>query len=211
MDATQPAGSPTDRPAEPPWMARMPEAQRERMRRGEHPADPRRLGSTVAVIGGVVFAWSYGDGVVDPTLLLVLRVLATAAAVYCLWRMYLRPVALGMPPQPHRFAWLIYLGSVVAMLVAIALGRWLLASNGLEHAAPAWIAACVGLHFLPFAWAFRERMLTLLGWAVGLTGLAGVALAIALGAPWGDLGAIVAGLVQLGVVAAWASTARTAA
>ncbi|WP_413317391.1 hypothetical protein AA0Z99_11235 [Agrococcus sp. 1P02AA] len=176
----------------------------DRFREGRHRADPRRLGSSIAIVGGLVFALSNGDGAIAQPWLLLLRILAAALAALCAWRLFVRPRPLGAPRAPHRLAWPIYLGSVVAMLAAIAGGRALLAALGAEHAAPAWIAVCVGAHFVPFAIAFRERMLTRLGLSVAVVGAVGVALAIALGSPWGDLGAIVAGIVQLAVVAAWA-------
>lgn len=197
----------TDRtadPAEPAWIGRMPEAQRRRMRQGSHRADPRRIGSSIAIVGGLVFAWSYGDGALPAPWLLALRIVATALAAVCVWRLFLAPRPLGAPATPHRFAWLIYLASVVAMLGAIALGRALLAGAGTEHAAGSWIAVCVGAHFLPFAWAFRERMLARLGLVVAGVGAVGVALGLALGEPWGELGAVVAGIAQLSVLVTWA-------
>lgn len=193
---------------EPTWMQRMPEAQRRRMREGRHPADPRRIGSSIAVVGGLVFAWSYGDGAVAEPWLLVLRILATVLAALCVWRLFLAPAALGAPAAPHRFAWLIYLGSVAAMLAAIAGGRALLVAIDAPHAAASWIAVCVGLHFIPFALAFRERMLARLGIVVAGAGSLGVILALTLGAPWGELFAVVAGIAQLAVLTAWALQRR---
>ncbi|WP_072314829.1 hypothetical protein [Agrococcus sp. Marseille-P2731] len=180
----------------------------DRFREGRHRADPRRLGSSIAVVGGLVFAFANGDGAIDQPWLLGLRILAAALAALCVWRLFVAPRPLGAPATPHRFAWLLYLCSVAAMLAAIAGGRALLAAIGAEHAAPAWIAVCVGAHFVPFAIAFRERMLTRLGVSVAVVGAVGVALAIALGAPWGDLGAILAGIVQLTVIAAWSLRGR---
>lgn len=198
---------PTQNPssAAPEWVQRMPEAQRRRMQQGSHPADPRRIGASVAVVGGLVFAWSYGDGAIDAPWLLAVRIAATALAAWCLWRLFLAPVALGAPATPRRLAGLAYLLSVAAMLGAIALGRALLAAGDAEHAAGSWIAVCVGAHFLPFAWAFRERMLVALGGVVVTVGAAGLALALTLGPPWGALGAVAAGLAQLTTIAVWSA------
>lgn len=156
--------------AEPAWVRTMPERQRRRMREGTHPGDPRRIGSSVAIVGGIVFAFANGGGVVEPPWLLALRILAVSLAAVCVWGLFIAPASLGTPAQPHRLAWLIYLLSVVAMLAAIAGGRALLVGAGLEHANSSWIAVCVGLHFIPFAWAFRERMLAGLGLAVAAVG-----------------------------------------
>ncbi|MFX4271146.1 hypothetical protein ACQBAR_11100 [Propionibacteriaceae bacterium Y1685] len=196
---------PTSQPA---WMQRMPEAQRRRMSEGRHPADPRRIGSLIAIVGGLVFAWSYGDDAVAEPWLLALRIAASVLAALCAWRLFLAPAALGAPAAPHRFAWFIYLGSVAGMLAAIACGRALLVAIDAPHAAGTWIAVCVGLHFIPFAVAFRERMLARLGIVVAGAGSLGVLLALTLGAPWGELCAVVAGIAQLAVLAAWAFTRR---
>ncbi|SFS11029.1 hypothetical protein SAMN04487783_1502 [Agrococcus baldri] len=202
--------SAADRTPEPAWLQRLPEPQRRRMREGSHHADPRRVGASIAIGGGLVFACSYGDGAVAEPWLSVLRIAAVALAALCVWRLFFAPAALGAPATPHRFAWLLYLGSVAAMLAGIAAGRALLAGMDAEHAAGSWIAVCVGAHFVPFAWAFRERMLARLGLFVAGLGVVGVALALTLGEPWGELGAIVAGLAQLGTISAWAMGARRA-
>ncbi|GEK79253.1 hypothetical protein ABA31_06040 [Agrococcus baldri] len=186
----------------------MPDPQRRRMHEGRHRADPRRVGSSIAIVGGLVFAWSYGTDAVSEAWLLALRIVAVALAALCVWRLFLAPAALGAPATPHRFAWLLYLGSVAAMLAAIAGGRALLTGVDATHAAGSWIAVCVGLHFIPFAWAFRERMLARLGRVVAAAGIVGLALALTLGEPWGELGAVVAGVAQLTVLAGWALARR---
>ena len=191
--------------AEPAWVQRMPAAQRTAMREGRHRADPRRIGSSIAIVGGLVFAWSYGDGALAEPWLLALRIVASALAAFCVWRLFFAPLALGAPAAPRRAARLVYLLSVAAMLATIAAGRALLATAGAEHAGGSWIAVCVGAHFLPFAWAFRERMLTRLGLVVAGIGAVGVVLALIVGAPWGETGAVAAGLAQLGVLAVWAA------
>lgn len=189
---------------EPAWLQRMPEPQRRRMRAGSHHADPRRIGASIAIGGGLVFGFSYGAGAIAEPWLIALRTLAVALAALSVWRLFFAPVPLGAPSTPRRFAWLVYLGSVAAMLAAIAAGRALLAGIGAEHAAGSWIAMCVGLHFIPFAWAFRERMLARLGLTVAGVGVVGAVLALALGEPWGELGAIIAGVAQLATIAVWA-------
>lgn len=199
-----------DRTTEPAWLQRMPEPQRRRMRVGSHHADPRRLGASIAIGGGLIFAFSYGNEAIGQPWLLALRIVSVALAALCVWRLFFAPVALGAPATPRRFAWLLYLGSVAAMLAAIAIGRALLAGIGAEHAAGSWIAVCVGAHFIPFAWAFRERMLAGLGLTVAGVGAAGLALALTIGEPWGELGAVVAGLAQLTTLAVWAVRARPA-
>ena len=185
------------------WVERLPEAQQTRMERGEHPMDPRRLGSSIAVVGGVVFVAANAPVLGAPVRWLLLLA-AVALAAWLVWRLFLRPRSLGTPQVPHRFAGLIYLISVVAMLALIAAGGAWLRASGHEAAQPSLIALVVGLHFVPFAMAFREPMLIQLGTAVAAMGAVGLVLGILLGDPWGAGAAVAAGFVQLGVVAAWA-------
>lgn len=193
---------------EPEWMRRMPEGARQAMARGEHPADPRRLGALIAVVGGVVFGFANGDGELPAGLLVALRAAIALLAVACVVLLFLRRRPMGPPAMPRRLAGLVYAASVVAMLGAIALGRAALDALGAAHAGPAWIAVCVGLHFLPFAWAFRERMLVRLGLAVAAVGAAGTVAGVLAGQPWGSAAAIAAGVVQLVTVAVWAARGR---
>lgn len=173
------------------------------MAAGTHPADPRRLGAVVGIAGGLVFVLANGEGI-DGGILVVARALALGLAAWALARLFLVRRALGAPLPLRRGAAIVYLGAVAGMIALIALGRGVLASWDAAGAAPSWIAVCVGLHLLPFAWAFRMRMLTTLGIAVAATGTVGVAAGLIAGGPWGHVGAIVAGLVQLSVVAVWA-------
>lgn len=177
-------------------MARMPEAERERMHRGESRFDPRRFGSVVGVVGGVVFVVSYVDFLSLP-LRWAASGVAVGLALAALYFLFVRPRRLGPPAQPHRFALLIYLASVALMLALIAVGRLALDASSHADAAPSLIAIVVGLHFLPFALAFRTPFLRLLGLATAAIGIVGVALAILLGQPWGPAGAVVAGLAML--------------
>lgn len=176
-----------------------------RWRTGTHPLDPRRLGSTVAVVGGLVFAWAYGADTIAAPLLLIVRLIASCVAAAAFVTLFVRPVSLGEPRRVHPAAGLIYAGSVAAMLAGIMAGRGWLTAHGAVQALPSWVVTCVGLHFVPFALAFRERMLLWLGWIVGGLGMLFVALALGLGAAWGDAGALVASIVQPGIIAAWAS------
>lgn len=85
---------------------------------------------------------------------------AVVLAVLALLALYVRPTALGTFREPSRRALLVYGGCVVGELVLIAAGSRLLAGLGHAELRPALIAGVVGLHFVPFAWAFGERMFT---------------------------------------------------
>lgn len=172
-------------------------------RTGRARADPRRIGALIGTIGGVVFvvanAWvlpAPGD--------LIAGIAAIAMALAIVVRLFVVPRALGEPRRPHRFAWAIYGASVVGMFAMIAIGRPLLVAAGHELAAPSLIAIAVGLHFIPFAVAFREPMLTWLGTAVAAVGLLGLVFGLLVEPALGTIGAIVAGFAQLVILALYA-------
>ncbi len=110
------------------------------------------------------------------------------------WRRHALP---EVPPRRH--ALVVYAVSVVAMLVLIRLATTALGALGAEHLRPAAIAVAVGLHFLPFAWAFpaASRLFGVLGVVVTALGGAGLVLGL-LGTPVAGAGAaVLAGLAML--------------
>lgn len=113
---------------------------------------------------------------------------------------YIRPVSLGPLARPRPLALAIYGGCVLGELALIAVGARILTSTGHGELRPALIAGVVGLHFLPFAWAFRERLFLHLGGAVTVIGTAGLT-AGALGVVHAaDAMAVVAGLVMVAII-----------
>lgn len=139
-----------------------------------------------SVLGSVLSAVAYVAGLVG----------VTAA----LFAHYIRPVRLGPLARPRPLALAIYGGCVLGELALIAVGTRILASTGHGELRPALIAAVVGLHFLPFAWAFRERLFLYLGGAVTVIGTAGL-IAGALGVVHAaDAMAVVAGLVMVAII-----------
>lgn len=191
------------RPDEPAWLARVPEAQRAAIREGRSRRDPRRFGVLAPVIGGFVFV----DAGVSAAGLapwgILLRVLALILAAACVVQLFVRPGALGPPGRMPPTALLIWVLGIVAMIVGINLAGTAARNAGMEHLQPAINAAFVGAHFIPYAWAFAERMIAWLGLAVGTIGVLGVLSGLAFGAPWAAVAAIVAGFVQMGIVLAW--------
>jgi len=173
--------------------------------RDEPPAlvDPRRWGGVIGLLGGMWFVGSYSAplGRLASTLAWVTGSVLTAVALFAL---YLRRVPLGELVRPRRLALATYCGCVVGELVLIAAGSRLLAAWERSELRPALIVAVVGLHFLPFAWAFQERMFLHLGACLTLLGAVGL-LAGALGVPRAaDALAVVAGLTMLTVVTLYA-------
>lgn len=173
---------------------------------------PARLGATVPIVGGIVFVTSYATELGEAwrwPLTIAIVVLALIA-LYFLW---VRPSNLGpmTPPPNASFAkeqarmGITYTVSVVAMIVGISLLTQLAEANGMGHLRPSIIAALVGLHFFPFAWAFRVRMIAGLAVVVSALGIIGVVGGIVAGAPWAAVFAVIAGFAQVTVVALWAA------
>jgi len=83
---------------------------------------------------------------------------------------YVWPVPLGPLTRPRPLALATYGACVVGELALISLGSWALTAAGEGDLRPALIAAVVGLHFIPFAWVFSERMFYWLGGLVLVLG-----------------------------------------
>ena len=103
---------------------------------------------------------------------------------------------------PRRHAFVVYAMSVVAMLVLIRLATTALGALAAEHLRPAAIAVAVGLHFLPFAWAFpaTSRLFGVLGAVVAALGGAGLLLGLFLTPTAGAAAAVLAGLTMLALI-----------
>lgn len=172
---------------------------------GEPPpwADPRRWGSLIGIAGGLVFIGSYSP-TLGSAVTVVASVVGVTLAITALFWHYVHPVALGTLAPPRPVALVVYGVCVVAELALIAIGSRLLSSAGHGEVRPALIAAVVGLHFVPFAWAFGERMFFWLGGA--LTVLGGIGLVAGLGGVRraAEIVAVVAGLTMLAIIAAYA-------
>jgi hypothetical protein len=172
---------------------------------GEPPllTDPRRWGSVIGLVGGMTFVGSYSTvlGTMASTIAWVAGLALVSVALFA---HYVRPVPLGPLARPRPLALAAYVGCVLGELTVIAVGSRALTAAGHDDLRPALIAAVVGLHFIPFAWAFHERMFFYLGGVLALIGAAGL-LAGALGVPHAaDALAVVAGLVMLATVSLYA-------
>lgn len=165
--------------------------------------DPRRAGSLVGLAGGMVFIGSYSPAL-GPVVSAVAWATGIAGVVAALFAHYVRPVALGRLARLGPRALVVYLSCVVGQLALIAVGSRLLAAVDRDDLRPALIATVVGLHVLPFALAFRERMFIVLGSTMAATGAVGL-LAGAFGVPRAaEAAAVAAGLVMIAVVVLYA-------
>lgn len=172
---------------------------------GEPPllVDPRRWGALIGLIGGVVFIGSYTSvlGTAVSTFAWVAGLVLVLAALSAL---YVWPVSLGPLVRPSPLALATYGACVAGELVLINLGSRALTAAGDGDLRPALIAAVVGLHFIPFAWAFGERMFFWLGGLVSVLGLAGLVTGAMGVAHAAETLAVLAGLVMLVIITLYA-------
>lgn len=192
-------------PTSPEQSARPAAAPRYGPEVGEPPllVDPRRWGSLIGLVGGLVFIGSYSSvlGVAVSAVAWAAGVVLVLAALSA---HYVWPVALGPMARPSRLALATYVACVAGELALINLGSRALTAAGDGELQPALIATVVGLHFIPFAWAFHERMFFWLGGLVcvlGATGLLAGAMGVAHAA---EASAVLAGLVMLIVITMYA-------
>ena len=132
-------------------------------------ADPRRVGALGGLIGACVFVFSYADGFGVP-FIDVAKISVVVIVLGTLWSLFVRPQWLGEFISPKPSAIGVYLLCVVGGFGLIRAGTEWLTVIGRAELRPAVIALIVGLHFVPFAWAFRERMFYVLGGALIILG-----------------------------------------
>lgn len=163
---------------------------------GEPPVavDPRRWGSVIGLVGGMFFV-SY-SGVLGSAVSAAAWVIGVGLFGAALFAHYLCPVSLGVLVRPRPAALAIYGACVVAELALINIGARVLVSADLEGLLPALTAAIVGLHFIPFAWAFGERMFYWLGGSVAALGVIGLTLGFVGVANAPEATAVLAGLTM---------------
>ena len=172
---------------------------------GEPPpwVDPRRWGSLIGLVGGLVFIGSYSP-VLGAAVSTVAWVAGVMLALAALSAHYVRPVSLGPLARPRPLAFAIYGTAVVGEFALIALGSRALTAASHPDLRPALIAAVVGLHFVPFAWAFGERMLFGLGGLLLVLGMAGLVAGTMGVGHAAEAAAVVAGLSMMAIITLYA-------
>lgn len=131
-------------------------------------------------------------------------VAGSVGVLTALFAHYVRPSALGPLSRPRPIALVVYGACVVGELALIAVGSRALDAVGQGDLRPSLIAAVVGVHFLPFAWAFGEAMFFTLGGVVAGLGVVGLVLG-ALGVPAAaEAFAVLAGLAMIVVIVRYA-------
>ncbi|WP_299518216.1 hypothetical protein [uncultured Serinicoccus sp.] len=162
---------------------------------------PYRIGSIIGLVGATVFVLVNRGALPGawPVVSLVCYLVAAAGYVWAVWVRPASSLPAGRPPRRH--AGLVYLASVAGMLLVFALGRPVLAQAGREELMPALVAAGVGLHFIPFAAAFRAPVFLTLGWLLAAIGVVGLVVGwLGGGAIAAAAAAVTAGVVMLAVM-----------
>ena len=157
----------------------------------------------IGLLGGMLFISGYSSALGSVASVAAwLSGLALVSSV--LFAHYIRPVSLGAlaPPRPDMMA--IYVASVIAEFALINVGSRALASADLLHLRPALIATVVGVHFIPFAWAFSEPMFYWLGGLVAALGVIGLTLGFVGVAHSPEAAAVTAGLTMQVIILLYA-------
>ncbi len=165
------------------------------------PLHPQVLGGLVGAVGASTFVLVNRTLLPAPWPAVALALWVVAVAAYA-WTALLRPRVLPALVAPAPRAGVVYGCAVLAMIALIAAGGAVLRANGHADLRPALVALAVGLHFLPFAAAFRAPVFRVLGGAVATVGAAGIVLGLVAGPVWAPAAAVVAGLVMLAVMTA---------
>jgi len=160
--------------------------------------DGRRLGSLIGTAGGLAFVLASAGGVPGAWWS---RVVGVALAVAVLVQVVASRAP--APPPPDRRAVRTYGACVLAMVLAIFVGARVLDAIGEAQLIRLWVVLVVGVHFVPFASAFRQPLFARLG--VSMAAIAVVAAvattwvswAPAAGAVGGGLALLVAALLGL--------------
>lgn len=162
---------------------------------------PYRLGSIIGLIGATVFVLVNRAALPGAWSTVALAIYVVALAFY-VWAVWLRPAsALPTVGTPRPRAGLVYLASVAGMLLLFFLGRLALVQTDREALMPALVALGVGLHFVPFAAAFRAPVFRILGWLLAGIGLVGLVVGwLETEAAAAATAAVTAGLVMLVVM-----------
>ena len=153
-----------------------------------------RLPSLIGTGFGLLFVLMNAGGLPAPWPLGV-RTAGVALALAVAARALVGATAPAPRPEPE--AMRTYWRWVGIEGLAIVAGTFLLARLGLGQFGVLWVITVVGVHFLPFATAFRRPAYATLGWILVAVALVGVLLAVLVGGSGSALVGVGAGLVLL--------------
>lgn len=157
----------------------------------------RQIGGLIGAVGGLSFVLSNAGELPVSMLWRVLGVFGFVTAVGLM--LAKAPAAPPVPaPRALRTYWLCVLGEVLA----IPAGAAVLRALGHVDLVPAWVVLVVGVHFLPFATAFKVPMFRTLGLVlvgIAVLGMGGTLAGVELGV---RIAAVAAGFVLFAAVVA---------
>jgi hypothetical protein len=159
------------------------------------PLHPSVMGSMIGAMGATAFVLANRASLGEPWPLvaLILWVILFAAYVTVV---FLVPRRLPDVPPPAPHAGLIYVASIIGMVGLMMGGSSLVRLLGRPELQPAVVVVAVGLHFIPFAGAFKAPVFRRLGVVISLLGVAG----LVLGGDWTRASAVTTGLVILALM-----------
>lgn len=160
---------------------------------------PFTLGAVVMAIGASAFVHVNRSALPSPWATVALAAWIVAITLFC-WATFVRARHLPLTNPPHPRAGVVYVASTLAMVGVMAAGRWALDEIGRPELQPAVVVVAVGLHFLPFAGAFRAPVFAVMGWVVAGIGVVGLLAGLVAGAEAVAAAAVVTGLVMLVVI-----------
>ncbi|MDN5893840.1 MAG: hypothetical protein L0H93_07400 [Nocardioides sp.] len=155
----------------------------------------RQMGGFIGAVGGLSFVLANAGALPG---VLVLRVAGVAAFVALLAMLILRPPP--APPEPSPGAIRVYWACVAGEIAALPLGAAGFRALDQTDLVPAWVVLVVGVHFVPFASAFRLPMFRWLGITMILVALSGMAVTLAGVDEGARAAAAAAGVVLFGAV-----------
>jgi hypothetical protein len=161
-----------------------------------------RLGSLVGAVAGLVFVLVNAGGLPGGTVLRAAGVIVFAVVVAAIVRSRVES------PAPERSALRTYWTCVAAEVVAILVGAQVLTRLDQPDLVLCWVVLVVGVHFVPFARAFRAPVFLPLGLALVALGVLG---GVAVLADVDDAqlwAAVLAGLTLLGF-AGWGAVVES--
>lgn len=155
--------------------------------------DGRRLGSLIGAIGGLGFVLANAGALPGGTALKIAAAVAFVGVLVAIVRTTAPP-----PPAPTPAAIRVYWWCVIGEVLAIPAGAAVLRSLDHEELVRTWVVLVLGVHFVPFARAFRAPLFGYLGALLVAVAVIGAAASLA-GAGRAELWtAVVAGFLLLG-------------
>lgn len=160
---------------------------------------PSITGSIIGAVAGSAFVWVNRIRFPEPWATATLAAWVAAFGFY-LWTVFLARRAEPEAPDPRRRALGVYLASVVGMVALIGLGAWALREAARSELQVSLVVIAVGLHFLPFAWAFAAPVFRILGWLLAVLGGLGLVLGWVLEPLIAQAASVLAGLAMIVII-----------